>query len=141
MKRKRKEFKFIALSRQNLFRTILYGFILLLAIIFRLSWGVILLLSTVTICNIFLTKKSLQNEAKYAEKIDKIEKAFGNDLTEKERKMLNRLVPRVNYEEDINKEYLENLIAKMDKEDAVYEGLIEAEEEDDDDYYDYEEPN
>lgn len=93
----------------------------------------------VTICNIFLTQKSFSQEAKYAEKISKIEKAFGDDLSDKDRKKLERLVPKVKFESDINKEYLQNLIKKMDEEDAEFEELYEENE--DDSYYDYEEPD
>jgi len=136
MFKKKKEFIFVSRSKKNKTRTIFCGLATVLMLFFG-NFLAFLFFLLLTIVNVFLVQKSLENERRYAEKIKKIEQAFGNDLTEEERQKLHRLVPKIKYDSDISEEYITRLIQKMDEEDEMYAKY--EEDYDDDEYYEEEE--
>ena len=126
--RKKKKVKFVPLSKRNRNRAFLYGSLAVISAVVLRSFLFSAIFAAVCALNVYLMMKAKASEEALAEKMAKSEETMGDELSEQERKFMQRYT---HSNEKYNDDWVSQRIKQMDEEDALYDYLESEEGEDD----------
>ena len=130
----KKKVKFKPLSKRNRDRAVLFGFLAVFSAVVLRSFMFPLIFATLCALNIHLMTKAKSSEEALAEKMKKSRESMDDELSERERKFMDRYTDSDEERKKYNDDWISQRIRQMDEEDAFYDSLEseEGEEESED---------
>ena len=129
---KRKKVRFKPLSKHNRDRAILFGFLAVLSAVVLRSFLFPVIFAVLCALNIYLMTKAKASEEALTEKMRKSEETMGDELSEREKRFMQRYTDSEEAKKKYNDDWISQRIRQMDEEDALYDSL-ESEEGDEED--------
>lgn len=129
--KKKKKARVRLLSTANRNRAIFFGFLSVFSILGFRSVLFCIIFAAVAAVNIFLFGKAKQSEEAIREKIRESEKVYDSDLTEREKRFMQKYSDSDEDEKTKTRSWIEERIRKMDEEDEYYDNLENFDDEDD----------
>ena len=124
---KKKKVKFKPLSKCNRDRAILFGFLAVLSAVVLRSFLFPVIFTVLCALNIYLMTKAKASEEALTEKMRKSEETMGDELSEREKKFMQKYTDSEEAKKKYNDDWISQRIRQMDEEDALYDSL-ESEE-------------
>lgn len=128
MPKSKKKVRIKPLSVQNRNRAILFGFLAAFALVGFRSILFCIIFAVVAAANVFLAGKAKISEEAMKQKIKDSEQAYGDDLTEREKRFLQKYSDSDKDARFETQNWIEDRIRQMDAEDEYYDSLEEDDE-------------